>query len=1070
MTFSTVTSSDTTPPTVSLSAPANGATVSGTVTVSANASDNVGVASVQFQLDGANLGSLDTTAPYSISWNTANATNGSHSLRAIAKDAAGNSTTSASVSVSVSNVADTQAPSVPGGLVATAVSSSQIGLAWTPSTDNVGVSGYRVYRGGAQIGTATGTSFQDGGLNASTQYSYTVAAFDAAGNLSAQSAAASATTLVSGGGGLPSALGWFQIPNSAYQTICPSASLFPSIQGSEGCAGVVNDWSGGFADTTRNRLVWWGGGHAGYYGNEIYYLDLQTLTIGRYTDPVTGLSGSSQCGAANPLDDLNWNGTPNSFHNYQGQVYVPTIDAMFFTMGDMSRGTNSCTATALNDGLGRGWPTWIFKFGELPSTLPAANTTAWHPQDSQFGGPLTFGGGGKGWARDATPLGEYASTGWDPVSKQVYVYDQYSIYTWDPTTNVGTLVAKSGALNTSSTSAVVSSIDPVHRIFLIYGNHIAVKFDMTAKTATDVSSQTSGCSATQGAIAPAIDYDTTQNVFVTWAGGNTVYLFNASSSAISTQYGSVAPLACLPVTYSGGPAAQGVNGTYGRFRYFPALGVFAVVNAYNQNAYALRLTSGSGTGSAAPVISAVAANSITTNSATIAWTTDVATTSQVEYGTTTSYGTLTTLNSTLVTAHSVALTGLTANTAYHYRARSKNSAGTETIGSDAVFSTSTSGDTTPPTVSISAPANGAALTGSVTVSANASDNVGVVGVQFMVDSSNLGAEVTASPYTITWDTSTATNGTHTLTARARDAAGNSTVSAAVSVTTNNAVAANTFQQRCAAAGVIKCVGFDALTDITPFISADGNGVIQASLDTTISASGGGSLKFVIPATSGQNSSGSWSDRLGGSFGPGTTFFVQYRQRFSPEFVNTNYNGNGWKQSIFHMAGSTCASIELTTQNTWQHGFPEMYTDCGARGFEVPLNGGTDTLLEQGDTSTTGYNCHYINQVAPFCAFYQPNTWMTFYYEVVLGSWGTPTSTIKAWVAYEGGPMQEFINMQGYTLNFNNSASDVYNSITLLPYNTNKPASQVNPVAYTWYDELIVSTQPIPAPTGPTPAP
>src|SRR5262249_59016238 len=58
---------DTTPPAVNLTAPSNGATVSGTVTVAANASDNVGVAGVQFRLDGANLGAEDATAPYSVS-------------------------------------------------------------------------------------------------------------------------------------------------------------------------------------------------------------------------------------------------------------------------------------------------------------------------------------------------------------------------------------------------------------------------------------------------------------------------------------------------------------------------------------------------------------------------------------------------------------------------------------------------------------------------------------------------------------------------------------------------------------------------------------------------------------------------------------------------------------------------------------------------------------------------------------------------------------------------------------------------------------------------------------------
>jgi hypothetical protein len=96
-------SGDSTAPTVSMTAPANGATVSGTVTVSCNAADNVGVASVQFQIDGANTGSADTGAPYSFAMNTASYPNGSHTLKAIARDAAGNQTTSASITVNISN-------------------------------------------------------------------------------------------------------------------------------------------------------------------------------------------------------------------------------------------------------------------------------------------------------------------------------------------------------------------------------------------------------------------------------------------------------------------------------------------------------------------------------------------------------------------------------------------------------------------------------------------------------------------------------------------------------------------------------------------------------------------------------------------------------------------------------------------------------------------------------------------------------------------------------------------------------------------------------------------------------
>src|SRR5207249_1936989 len=86
-------------------------------------------------------------------------------------------------------------------------------------------------------------------------------------------------------------------------------------------------------------------------------------------------------------------------------------------------------------------------------------------------------------------------------------------------------------------------------------------------------------------------------------------------------------------------------------------------------------------------------------------------------------------------------------------------------------------DHIPPSVSVSSPAAGASVSGTTMVTANASDNVGVVGVQFKLDGANLGAEVTAAPFQVSWNTKTATNASHVLTAVARDAAGNSTTSA-----------------------------------------------------------------------------------------------------------------------------------------------------------------------------------------------------------------------------------------------------------------------------------------------------
>ncbi|MEV4101442.1 carbohydrate-binding protein [Nonomuraea sp. NPDC049649] len=118
---------------------------------------------------------------------------------------------------------DTQAPSVPGNLRSTGVTSSSVSLAWNASTDNVGVTGYQVYRGGNLVTTVSGTSYTDTGLAANTSYSYTVRARDAAGNLSGHSGSATARTS-SGGtnpgpnpGRMPGApylwMGWGNPPN-----------------------------------------------------------------------------------------------------------------------------------------------------------------------------------------------------------------------------------------------------------------------------------------------------------------------------------------------------------------------------------------------------------------------------------------------------------------------------------------------------------------------------------------------------------------------------------------------------------------------------------------------------------------------------------------------------------------------------------------------------------------------------------------------------------------------------------------------------------------------------------------
>jgi chitodextrinase len=278
---------DTTGPTVSLSNP--GSTVSGTVNLTATASDPSGVAGVQFYVDGTVAGSQDTSAPYQYSWNTAAVANGTHTLTAIAYDSVGNSTTTTPVSVMVNNVASTLAVDKQISVHPTSTSTTMNATGMTTTkTDDLLVA----FVSSDGPATASATSFSSvsgGGLTwtlrkrANTQYGtseiWTAAAPSLLNNATITATRASGSYLgslvvVAFSGADTSTIG--AVTGGSATTGAPSVSLTTTRAGSQ-VWGVGNDWDNATARTvgTGQTLV------------DQYLLSLgDTLWVQRTTNPV----------------------------------------------------------------------------------------------------------------------------------------------------------------------------------------------------------------------------------------------------------------------------------------------------------------------------------------------------------------------------------------------------------------------------------------------------------------------------------------------------------------------------------------------------------------------------------------------------------------------------------------------------------------------------------------------------------------------------------------------------------------------------------------------------------------
>ncbi len=207
----------------------------------------------------------------------------------------------------------------------------------------------------------------------------------------------------------------------------------------------------------------------------------------------------------------------------------------------------------------------------------------------------------------------------------------------------------------------------------------------------------------------------------------------------------------------------------------------------------------------------------------------------------------------------------------------------------------------------------------------------------------------------------------------------------------------------------------------------------------------------IPPSSGEGP-GNIIATLGQDFGEGSSLYLQWRQRFSPEMVDGALGGVGFKQFVLYDQ-SPSGNVETYMLNQGYRGFPVIAVAMGRQQMQKRVNGATALMWNE-----SGVICSQGDLTG--CLKYHPNEWMTFYYEQHIGSWGQPNSTVKAYMAREGQPLRQFIHYDEEWQFNRDDETSAYRRIWLGPFSNGREANGDYPAAATWFDELIISTQPI----------